>query len=77
MESKHLSRQNALISHRGQIFKRDPLFFIIQDCGNQRKVLYLKKVLLVIIFLSLIKAHVRILVKLKLKQNQSINKLFL
>ena len=43
---------NDLVSYSGQIFKQNPLFFIIQDCVNQRKALFYLKVLLGINFLQ-------------------------
>ena len=40
--SRIISHQNA---NTGQIFKQNPLFFIIQDCFNQIKALFSLKVL--------------------------------
>ena len=46
VERYHVKMINDLISRSGEIFKQDLLFFIIQVCDNQRKVLFYLKVLL-------------------------------
>ena len=68
---------NGLILHSGQIFKQNPVFFTIQTVLIKERHNFIVRSYLAIIFFSLIKAEVRILVKLvKLRQCQSVNKLF-
>ena len=40
VETYDIKMLNSLISYSRQIFKQKPLFFITQDCVNQRKSLY-------------------------------------
>ena len=46
VETYHVKMLNDLVWYSGQFFKKNPLFFIIQDCVNQRKALFYRKVLL-------------------------------
>ena len=45
VETYHVKLLNDLISYSSYIFKHEPLFFIIQDCVNQRKTFHLKVLL--------------------------------
>ena len=40
VEVYHIKMLNGFISYGGQIFKQNPLIFIIQDCVNQRKAFF-------------------------------------
>ena len=46
VETDYVKILNDLASYGNQIFEQNPLFFIIQDCVNQRKTLFYPKVLL-------------------------------
>ena len=45
VEVYHVKMLNDLISYSSQTFKQNPLIFIIQDCVNQRKALFYRKLL--------------------------------
>ena len=45
VETYHVKILSGLISYSSQIFKQNPLFFIIQDCVDQRKTSFYLKVL--------------------------------
>ena len=65
------------IIEQSNLFKQKPLFFIIQDCINQRKVLFSLKVLIGNNFPQFDKSQVSALVELlKLRQNLFLSKLF-
>ena len=63
-KAHHIKSLNDLTSYSGQIFKQNPLFFIIQDCVNQRKALFYLRSCLATSFFSLIKAQFSAPVKL-------------
>ena len=46
VETYYKKLLNGLLSYSCQIFKENPLFFIMQDWVNQRKALFYLKVLL-------------------------------
>ena len=46
VEMYHVKMLNEIMSYSGQIFKQNPLLFIIQDCVNQSKTLFYLKVIL-------------------------------
>ena len=50
VKTYHIKMLNDLISYCDQIFKQNPLFFIIQDCVNQRKALLYLNILNISIF---------------------------
>ena len=64
VEVYQIKMLNGFISYSGQIFKQNPLIFMIQDCANQRKAFFILRFYLAAIFLSLIKTEVSTLVKL-------------
>ena len=46
VETYYVKMLNGLISFSSQIFKENLLFFIIQDCVNQRQALFYLQILL-------------------------------
>ena len=73
VKTYHVKMLNVLTSYSNQ----SPLFFIIQDCVNQRKAIFYLRSYLATSFLYLKNVQVSTLVKLdKLRQKQFVNKLF-
>ena len=58
------NRVDTANANSSQILKMNPLFFITQDCLNQRKTLFYLRSCSATIFHSMIKAQVSILAKL-------------
>ena len=78
VETHLVKMPQGFISYSTQIFKQNPLFFKIQMLIKERYYIisFFYNSYLATIFLSLIKTQVSTLVRIvKLRQNQSVNKL--
>ena len=49
VETYHVKMLNGLIAYSGQIFKHNPLFFIIQNCVNHSQCFILRSYLALIL----------------------------
>ena len=74
VETFQVKMLNDLISYSGKIFKQNPLFFIMQDCVNQRKALFYLKVLLGNNFPQFDKSLVKCTSKTRQVETKSVSK---